>query len=47
VKIKKLENDKLKITSEKLFSFRARDIAILLNPDSKDIRIVGSGNIYV
>jgi hypothetical protein len=47
VKIKKLENDKLKIISEKLFSFRARDIAILLNPDSKDIRIVGSGNIYV
>ncbi len=47
VKIKKLENDKLKIISEKLFSFRARDIAILLNPDSKDIRLVGSGNIYV
>ena len=47
VKIKKLENDKLKIISEKLFSFRAKDIAILLNPDSKDIRIVGSGNIYV
>ena len=47
VKIKKLDNDKLKIISEKLFSFRARDIAILLNPDSKDIRIVGSGNIYV
>lgn len=47
VKIKKLENDKLKIISEKLFSFRAKDIAILLNPDSKDIRIVGSGNICV
>jgi selenocysteine-specific translation elongation factor len=45
-KIKKLENDKLKIISEKLFSFRAKDIAILLNPDSRDIRIVGSGNIY-
>jgi selenocysteine-specific translation elongation factor len=47
VKIKKLEYDKLKIISEKLFSFRAKDIAILLNPDSKDIRIVGSGNICV
>ena len=47
VKIKKLENDKLKIISEKLFSFRAKDIAILLNPDSRDIRIVGSGNICV
>lgn len=47
VKIKKLENDKLKIISEKLFSFRARDIAILLSPDNKGIRIVGSGNIYV
>jgi selenocysteine-specific translation elongation factor len=47
VKLKKLENDKLKIISEKLFSFRAKDIAILLNPDSKGIRIVGSGNIRV
>ena len=45
VKLKKLENDKLKIISEKLFSFRAKDIAILLNPDSKGIRIIGSGNI--
>ena len=44
-KIKKLENDKLKIISEKLFAFKARDIAILLNPDSKGIRIVGSGSI--
>jgi selenocysteine-specific translation elongation factor len=47
VKLKKLEDDKLKIISEKLFSFRAKDIAILLNPDSKGIRIVGSGNIRV
>jgi selenocysteine-specific translation elongation factor len=47
VKLKKLENDKLKIISEKLFSFRAKDIAILLNPDSKGIRMVGSGNIRV
>jgi selenocysteine-specific translation elongation factor len=46
-KIEKLENNSLKITSEKLFSFRARDIAILLNPDSKGIRIVGSGRIRV
>src|ERR671918_519268 len=43
-KIKKLENGKLKIISEKQFSFKASDIAILLNPDSKDIRIIGSGN---
>ena len=47
VKLKKLENNKLKIISEKLFSFRAKDIAILLNPDSKGIRIIGSGNICV
>ncbi len=47
VKLKKLENDKLKIISEKLFSFRAKDIAILLNPDSKGIRIIGSGSICV
>jgi selenocysteine-specific translation elongation factor len=47
VKLKKLENDKLKIISEKLFSFRTKDIAILLNPDSKGIRIVGSGNILL
>lgn len=46
VKLKKLENNKLKIISEKLFSFRAKDIAILLNPDSKGIRIIGSGNIW-
>jgi selenocysteine-specific translation elongation factor len=46
VKIEKLENNRLKIVSEKLFSFKARDIAILLNPDSKGIRIVGSGRIY-
>lgn len=45
VKLKKLENDKLKIISEKLFSFRAKDIAILLNPDSKGIRIIGSGSV--
>jgi hypothetical protein len=37
----------LKIISEKLFSFKARDIAILLNPDSKSIRIAGSGRIHV
>lgn len=46
VKIEKLENNRLKIVSEKLFSFKARDIAILLNPDSRGIRIVGSGRIY-
>lgn len=45
VKIEKLENNRLKIVSEKLFSFKARDVAILLNPDSKSIRIVGSGRI--
>jgi selenocysteine-specific translation elongation factor len=46
VKIEKLENDRLKIISEKLFAFKDRDIAILLNPDSKSIRIVGSGSIW-
>jgi selenocysteine-specific translation elongation factor len=45
VKIEKLENNRLRIISEKLFAFKARDIAILLNPDSKSIRIVGSGRI--
>ena len=45
VKIEKLENNRLRIISEKLFAFKARDIAILLNPDSKGIRIVGSGRI--
>jgi selenocysteine-specific translation elongation factor len=46
-KIEKLGNNKLKILSEKIFSFKAGDIAILLNPDSKGIRIVGSGGISV
>ena len=46
-KIEKLENNRLKIISEKLFSFKAGDIAILLNPDSKSIRIAGSGRIHV
>jgi len=45
--IEKLEDNRLKIVSEKLFSFKAGDIAILLNPDSKSIRIVGSGKICV
>ncbi|MGH9977602.1 MAG: EF-Tu/IF-2/RF-3 family GTPase [Nitrososphaeraceae archaeon] len=45
VKIEKLEDNRLKILSEKLFSFKTRDIAILLNPDSKGIRIIGSGKI--
>lgn len=44
-KIEKLGNNKLKILSDKIFSFKAGDIAILLNPDSKGIRIVGSGRI--
>ena len=44
-KIEKLENNKLKILSEKLFSFKSKDTAILLNPDSKSIRIVGSGRV--
>lgn len=46
-KIEKLGNNRLKIISEKLFSFKDRDIAILLNPDSKGIRIVGSGSICI
>jgi selenocysteine-specific translation elongation factor len=46
-KIEKLENNRLKIISEKVFSFKASDIAILLNPDSKSIRIVGSGDVCV
>ena len=46
-KIEKLGNNKLKILSDKIFSFKAGDIAILLNPDSKGIRIVGSGRISV
>jgi selenocysteine-specific translation elongation factor len=46
-KIEKLGNNKLKILSDKIFSFKAGDIAILLNPDSKGIRIVGSGNIIL
>ena len=44
-KIKQLGNNKLKILSDNIFSFKAGDIAILLNPDNKDIRIVGSGRI--
>ena len=44
-KIEKLENNKLKILSEKLFSFKSKDTEILLNPDSKSIRIVGSGRV--
>jgi hypothetical protein len=36
-KIEKLGNNKLKILSEKIFSFKAEDIAILLNPDIKGI----------
>ena len=46
-KIEKLEDHKLKILSDKIFSFKAGDGAILLNPDSKSIRIVGSGKICV
>lgn len=46
-KIQKLENNKLKILSDNVFSFKDGDIAILLNPDSKDIRIVGSGRISI
>ena len=43
----KLGNNKLKILSDKIFSFKAGDIAVLLNPDSKGIRIVGSGKIIL
>ncbi len=46
-KIQKLENNKLKILSDNVFSFKDGDIAILLNPDSKDIRIIGSGRISI
>lgn len=46
-KIEKLENNRLKIISEKVFSFKANDIAILLNPDNKSIRIVGSGDVCI
>ena len=46
-KIEKLGNNKLKIFSDKIFSFKAGDIAILLNPDSKGIRIVSSGGVTV
>jgi selenocysteine-specific translation elongation factor len=46
-KIQKLESNKLKILSDSIFSFKAGDIAILLNPDSRDIRIVGGGRISV
>jgi hypothetical protein len=46
-KLEKLGKNKLKILSDNIFSFKAGDIAILLNPDSKDIRIVGSGRISV
>jgi len=47
VKIQKLTSNKLKILSESIFSFKAGDIAILLNPDSRDIRIVGGGRTSV
>jgi selenocysteine-specific translation elongation factor len=46
-KIEKLEDHKLKILSEKIFSFKVGDSAILLNPDSKSIRIVGLGSICI
>lgn len=46
-KIQKLESNKLKILSDSIFSFKAGDIAILLNPDSRDIRIVGGGRVRV
>lgn len=46
-KIEKLGDHKLKILSDKIFSFKAGDIPILLNPDSKGIRIVGSGRICI
>ena len=46
-KLEKLGDHKLKILSDKIFSFKAGDSAILLNPDSKGIRIVGSGKICV
>jgi len=46
-KIEKLGNNKLKILSDSIFSFKTGDIATLLNPDSRDIRIVGSGRINI
>jgi selenocysteine-specific translation elongation factor len=46
-KIEKVADHKLKILSDKIFSFKAGDSAILLNPDSKSIRIVGSGRICI
>jgi len=46
-KIQKLGSNNLKILSESILSFKAGDIAILLNPDSRDIRIVGAGRISV
>jgi selenocysteine-specific translation elongation factor len=46
-KIEKLGDNKLKILSNKIFSFKAGDVAILLNPDNKGIRIAGSGRISV
>lgn len=46
-KIQKIGDNKLKILSDNIFSFKAGDIAILLNPDNKDIRIVGSGKISI
>jgi hypothetical protein len=46
-KIEKLGDSKLKILSDKIFSFKAGDVAILLNPDNKGIRIAGSGRISV
>jgi len=46
-KIEKLGNNKLKILSDSIFSFKPGDIAILLNPDTRDIRIVGSGKISI
>jgi selenocysteine-specific translation elongation factor len=46
-KIQKLGDNKLKILSDKIFSFKAGDVAILLNPDNKGIRIAGSGRISV
>lgn len=45
VKIKKESDTTLKIISEKPIAFRKGDKAILLNPDSKDIRIIGHGKI--
>jgi hypothetical protein len=46
-KIEKLGNNKLKILSDSIFAFKAKDITMLLNPDSRDIRIVGAGRISV